>query len=478
MMLKTWFIWLTTAHVVIEACDNDVKICVPDPVKCPSSAKCLELYWTEMPPYCYIEREDGEGPVQGIIIDVTRKLLSRCCEDCWSINETRPVDFAEFYHYQPEMASLVLPYTISSTDQYYYEGYVPILKAPSSTYVRKKQSWKVQSLKLMTTIFKAWPVLVMALLLSVISGVFIWFLETWFNPDQFPRTFYRGTWEGFWWAFVSMTTVGYGDRAPRSFLGRTFAIFWIMIGICICSIFTATLTSALTSNAFKEEKTINGAKVGVLRDSMEAMVGIQNQADVIHYNTSKEVWESLVTGEVEGILLDYYYSLVILDEMNEGDFEIAQVIKIKDWSYGVLLLSKELAKCMRDVYNKEYANILFGVISNELHGFEQLFEPKAPGRLSGVFDPDGTMFQTVTLVCGVCTLCLFVLGLFWDLRRNKWLWKKKIDSVPAASDIRRLETMESEIISEVQKVFVSWKDKLVETNGGHPLVVMDAEQKR
>jgi len=32
--------------------------------------------------------------------------------------------------------------------------------------------------------------------------------DTWYNKSQFPRTFPRGPFEGFWWAYVSMTTVG------------------------------------------------------------------------------------------------------------------------------------------------------------------------------------------------------------------------------------------------------------------------------
>ena len=28
------------------------------------------------------------------------------------------------------------------------------------------------------------------------------------NKDEFPVSFIQGSWEGFWWAFVSMTTVG------------------------------------------------------------------------------------------------------------------------------------------------------------------------------------------------------------------------------------------------------------------------------
>ena len=32
--------------------------------------------------------------------------------------------------------------------------------------------------------------------------------DTWYNPDEFPRSFIKGSAEGFWWAFVTMTTVG------------------------------------------------------------------------------------------------------------------------------------------------------------------------------------------------------------------------------------------------------------------------------
>lgn len=33
--------------------------------------------------------------------------------------------------------------------------------------------------------------------------------EHWSNQDEFPPTFIRGAANGFWWAYVSMTTVGY-----------------------------------------------------------------------------------------------------------------------------------------------------------------------------------------------------------------------------------------------------------------------------
>ena len=34
------------------------------------------------------------------------------------------------------------------------------------------------------------------------------FQDRYWNPDEFPKSFVRGGWEGMWWAFVTMTTVG------------------------------------------------------------------------------------------------------------------------------------------------------------------------------------------------------------------------------------------------------------------------------
>ena len=42
---------------------------------------------------------------------------------------------------------------------------------------------------------------------------FIYLKDTRSNNQHFPTSFIHGAWEGVWWAFVSMTTVGYvSDR--------------------------------------------------------------------------------------------------------------------------------------------------------------------------------------------------------------------------------------------------------------------------
>ena len=109
-----------------------------------------------------------------------------------------------------------------------------------------------------------WIVLSLSALLAVI-GTLIYFMERKENDEQFggDRNLAEGIGSGFWWAGVTMTTIGYGDKAPRTLGGRIVAMLWMLIAMAVSASLTAAIVSAVNSKqSFDFPDDLSGVKVG------------------------------------------------------------------------------------------------------------------------------------------------------------------------------------------------------------------------
>ena len=59
---------------------------------------------------------------------------------------------------------------------------------------------------------------------------------------------------GLWWAVQTVTTVGYGDVAPRAVSGRIVAAAVMLYGIAFIAIVTALITSTFVARAAQEHE--------------------------------------------------------------------------------------------------------------------------------------------------------------------------------------------------------------------------------
>jgi ABC-type amino acid transport substrate-binding protein len=84
------------------------------------------------------------------------------------------------------------------------------------------------------------------LLLLLLAGTLAWLFERRANPDHFRTRPLQGIGDGLWWAAVTLTTVGYGDKAPRTRSGRAVGVIWTFAAVVLIALFTAQVTSTLT----------------------------------------------------------------------------------------------------------------------------------------------------------------------------------------------------------------------------------------
>ena len=83
-------------------------------------------------------------------------------------------------------------------------------------------------------------------LVLLFMGTVIWIIERKKNPDNFHENFIKGISGGIWWAAVTMTTVGYGDKTPKTPGGRLIALLWMFTSLLLVSSIIAGVSSSLT----------------------------------------------------------------------------------------------------------------------------------------------------------------------------------------------------------------------------------------
>lgn len=148
----------------------------------------------------------------------------------------------------------------------------------------------------------------MLLLLLFGLGVMLYFAERKKNP-QFQNGFFNGVMSGSWLSLQTMNTTGYGDYAPKSFLGRVVMGIWMILSLILSTSLVAGIASTLAlsagqDNSYKQLSDLRGLRV--------ATTGYHKLVNSIRSNgampvTAKNVQEAmqlLREGKVQAVVYD------------------------------------------------------------------------------------------------------------------------------------------------------------------------------
>jgi len=151
----------------------------------------------------------------------------------------------------------------------------------------------------------------------VLVALLIWALEHKGNPKEFggDGKAHRGIGSALWWSAVTMTTVGYGDLAPRSPAGRLVAIAWMFVSLFLVSWFTASMAAILTAERLdtgsggfvvRGPDDLRRLHVAVIAGTSSEDYLKRRQIDYIRVPL-KDLLEALLTGRAQAVLSDAPY---------------------------------------------------------------------------------------------------------------------------------------------------------------------------
>jgi polar amino acid transport system substrate-binding protein len=165
-------------------------------------------------------------------------------------------------------------------------------------------------------VWNFWRIVAALFASLVLVALLIWALERKGNPKEFggDGRAYRGIGSALWWSAVTMTTVGYGDLAPRSPAGRLVAIGWMFISLLLVSWFTASMASILTAERLdagtgglvvRGPDDLRHLHVAVLPGTSSEEYLRRRQIDYISASLKqRDLFKLLLSGSAQAILAD------------------------------------------------------------------------------------------------------------------------------------------------------------------------------
>ncbi len=224
----------------------------------------LKVAFTPAPPF--IIQEDGL--LEGINVWIWKQVA----EDLELQYELKQMNFSEMLDAikRGEVDVSINPLTITGERSKEMEFTHSFFASHSTIAVAQQSS--LQKVKQFLESFFKLNFLRGFLLLFVILlffGMLAWLFERRGNPEF--RKNHKGIWDGLWWSAVTLTTVGYGDKSPKTRGGKIAALGLMLSGLLFVSGLTASIASSLTVNQLANSSNSFNAfkdrKVGTVRSS-------------------------------------------------------------------------------------------------------------------------------------------------------------------------------------------------------------------
>lgn len=270
--------------------------------------------------------DEGSTVPQGISIEIWEKIAE---EKNWNFKykNFNSVSDALKSLKESKLDVVVGPITINSERVEHFRFSQPFYQS-SLAIVYKKGGFSFWNLMKLLFSYRLLIAIAVFLIILTIVGTLLWLAERKASPDQFSSEPAKGIGTGMWLAIVTMSTTGYGDKAPITLAGRIIAGTWMIVSIISATSMVAGIASVLTlsnlqGNNINNIEQLNGKKVAVVSGSPSTEYLKEYNAKMVSVPNLKEAFAQLNGEKVDAIVYDRPQLLFYLKNHPDEDFAMS-----------------------------------------------------------------------------------------------------------------------------------------------------------
>jgi ABC-type amino acid transport substrate-binding protein len=304
----------------------------------PSPKGVLRVGTTNAPPFA-LKAEDGNW--RGISIHLWRELAANLRLD-FELQERKFTDLlkgVEDGSLDVGMAAITITSDRELVMDFTHAFYTTGLGI-AVPYEGTAQAWLKAAERFLSLQFLY--VITALLLVMFIAGILVWLFERRRNPEMFGGAAAKGVGSGFWWSAVTMMTVGYGDKAPKTLGGRVVALVWMFTSIIILASATAAITSSLTISELggpvKGFSDLKRVRVGTSEGSSSAAFLEEQGIAAASFSGTAVGLQALADGEIDAFVQDAPIMKYLAKKDFRGQLQVLPQTFARQY-YGIALFS-------------------------------------------------------------------------------------------------------------------------------------------